>query len=111
MVSLTRLISAAVGAALLNKEIRQAFMSSQTKSAKVSNRPEPLQALIEGALAFIMLWSMKGSWIAQPAAISAIAALLVSLMKSKKEQKEQNETFGQKDQVIDIEDYTIVDEK
>jgi hypothetical protein len=49
--------------------------------------------------------------IAQPAAISAIAALLVSLMKSKKEQNEQSETLGQKDQVIDIEDYTIIDEK
>jgi hypothetical protein len=106
MVSLTKLMSAAVGTALLNKEIRQALMSSLTKSANGSNRPDQAQTLVEGALAFVLLRSMKGSWIAQPAAISAIAALLVSLMKPK---NEKGEPFDKKEQVIDIDDYTIVD--
>ncbi len=105
MVSVTRLMSAAVGAALLNKEIRQAVISSLTKSANGSNRSNQLQTLIEGALAFILLRSTKGSWIAQPATISAIAALLASLIKSKEE------PHVQKGKVIDIDDYTIVDEK
>jgi hypothetical protein len=99
-------MSAAVGAALLNKEIRQAFMSSLTKSAKGDKRPDQAQTLIEGALAFVLLRAMKGTWIAQPAAISAIAALLVSLMKSK---DEKSEAFDQKERVIDIDDYTIID--
>lgn len=101
-------MSAAVGAALLNKELRDAFLSSLTKSTKGSGRSNHSQALIEGALAFLLLRSakMRGSWIAQPAAISAIAALLVSFMNSK---SEKSEPFDQKDRVIDIDDYTIVD--
>jgi hypothetical protein len=99
-------MSAAVGTALLNKEIRQALMSSLTKSANGSNRPNQAQTLVEGALAFVLLRSMKGSWIAQPAAISAIAALLVSLMKPK---NEKDKPFDTAERVIDIDDYTIVD--
>lgn len=98
-------MSAAAGAALLNKEIRQAIISSLTKSANGNSQPDQLQALIEGALAFVLLRSMKGSWIAQPAAISAIAALLATLMKSKEE------PHGQKGRVIDIDDFTVINEK
>lgn len=106
MVSLTRLMSTAVGTALLNKDIREALVSSLTKSANGRNRPDQVQTLVEGALAFVLLRSMKGSWIAQPAAISAIAALLVSLMKSN---NEKGEPFDKRERVIDIDDYTIVD--
>jgi hypothetical protein len=105
MVSVTRLMSAAVGAALLNKEIRQAVISSLTKSANDSKKPNSLQTLIEGALALVLLRWTRGSWIAQPAAISAIAALLAGLAKS-------NEGPNvQKERIIDIDDYTVVDEK
>lgn len=119
MVSVTKLMSAAVGAVLLNKEIRQAVISSLTKSANSnksnsnqpnsnqpnSNQPNSnqLQTLIEGALAFLLLRSTKGSWIAQPATISAIAALLASLIKPNKGPDMQ------KEKVIDIDDYTVVD--
>ncbi len=104
MVSVKRLMSAAVGAALLNKEIRQAVISSLTKSANSNkSNSNQLQTIIEGALAFLLLRSTKGSWIAQPATISAIAALLASLIKSNKEPNVQ------KDKVIDIDDYTVVD--
>jgi hypothetical protein len=99
-------MSAAVGAAILNKEIRQSVMSSLTKAANGSKRPDQTQTIIEGALAYILLRSMKGSWIAQPASISAIAALLVSLMKSNAEKKEPSNHDAQ---VIDIDDYTVID--
>ncbi len=105
MASVTKLMSAAIGAALLNKEIRQAVISSLTKSANGSNKSSQLQTIIEGALAFLLLRSTKGSRTLQPATISAIAALLASLIKYKKE------PHVQKGNVIDIDDYTIVDEK
>lgn len=105
MVSVTRLMRAAVGAALLNKEIRQAVISSLTKSANGKDRSNQLQTIIEGALAFLLLRSTKGSRTLQPATISAIAALLTSMIKSKEGH------HVQKDKVIDIDDYTIVDEK
>ncbi len=107
MVSVKRLMSAAVGAALLNKEIRQAVISSLTKSAnrnRSNSNHNQLQTIIEGALAVLLLRSAKGSWIAQPATISAIAALLASLVKSREEPNMQ------KDKVIDIDDYTVVNE-
>jgi len=108
-----RLMKAAIVAALLNKEIRQAITSMLTKSMNGRNRSthsNSLSALIESILAITMSRSMKGnwakgSWATQPATISAISALLTTLLKSKEGRHDRE------DRIIDIDDYTIVDEK
>jgi hypothetical protein len=117
MVSFTRLMKAAIVAALLNREVRQAITSMLTKSingrmngTNRSRHSGSLSDLIESILAITMSRSMRGSWAreswaAQPATISAISALLTALLKPKEGR------HGHEDRIIDIDDYTIVDEK
>jgi hypothetical protein len=114
-----RLMKAAIIAALLNKEIRQAITSTLAKSVSGrmngknrSTHSDSLSAIIESILAITMSRSMKGnwakgSWATQPATISAISVLLATLMKS----KERRYNREGEDRIIDIDNYTIVDEK
>jgi hypothetical protein len=105
-------MKAAIVAALLNREVRQAITSMLTKSINGRmngiNRPRhssSLSDLIESILAITMSRSMRGSWAAQPSTISAINALLTALLKPKEGR------YGHEDRIIDIDDYTVVDEK
>lgn len=110
-------MKAAIVAALLNKEIRQAITSTLAKSMSGrmngrnrSTHSDSLSSLIESILAITMSRSTKGnwakgSWAVQPATISAISALLTTLLRPKEGRHDRE------DRIIDIDDYTIVEEK
>jgi len=116
MVKLMKWIKAAIIAALLNETVKSALMARlmrsingltrpSTGSVRGSNQPNYLRTLLEAALALMLLKSKKGSWNTQPMAISTIAALLASLMDQAARPHEK------RNQVIDIDDYKIVDER
>jgi hypothetical protein len=115
MVKLMKWIKAAVIAALLNETIKSALISKLVRSVsrsarpstgtvRGSNQPNHLGTLLEAALALMLLRLKKGSWNMQPMAVSTIAALLASLMEPAARPHEQ------RNHVIDIDDYKIVDE-
>jgi hypothetical protein len=61
---------------------------------------------------------MKKSWIAEPALISTIAALLLAMLKPRDAAQGSatgaagaSGNFGRRDRVIDVNDYTVVEEK
>lgn len=104
MVKLMSLIKAAIGAVLLNDAVRNALIGTMTKSKKGRSSKIP-QAAMEGVLASTLLRSMKGDKVMGPAIISAISAFLFSL-------RESNEGhYSKKGRVVDIDDYTVINEK
>ena len=96
MGTLTRLMKAAVGAALLKS------MSWMMRPSTV--RPGYIQALIKGVLTVVLFRSMNRSGLALPAILSAVGALLLSLIRSREGRQEHN------DRIIDLDEYTVVDE-
>jgi hypothetical protein len=133
MVILRKLIKIAISTALLNKVVRGAFTNALMKSAKwalqpsmrssisafftnhvkaksgTSLWPHYVQTLLKAGLALALLRFTKKSWIIESAGISTIGALLLSLMRSKDDQTPGKS--GQRDQIIDLNEYTIIDEK
>jgi hypothetical protein len=127
MGTLTRLIKTLIWAAILDRVVKEAIMVGLMKSVswvlrpstgsimgalmsrlfpitKGSIRPGYIQALLKSVLAVVLLRSMNRSELALPAIISAAGALLLSLIGSKEERQEHN------DRVIDLDEYTVVDE-
>ena len=127
MGTLTRLIKAAVGAALLNRAIRDAIAAALMRSicwmmrpstgsmigalmadlfnaTKGSIRPGYIQALIKGVLTVVLFRSMNRSGLALPAILSAVGAFLLSLIRLREGRQEHN------DRIIDLDEYTVVDE-
>ncbi|MHC1687345.1 MAG: hypothetical protein AB9879_06505 [Methanothrix sp.] len=89
----------------------------KSKSAGSSN-PGILPSILKGLLAFALLKTMKKSWIAEPALISTIAALLLAMLKPRDAAQGSatgaagaSGNFGRRDRVIDVNDYTVVEEK
>lgn len=138
MAKLTGLIKTVIGAAIFRKAIKGAFTIALAKSLSWITRPETLsmlgkhasnllksklsgagpgilQTMLKGLLAFALLKTMKKSWIAEPALLSTIAALLLAIMKPKDTAQESpagaSGSSGRRDRVIDINDYTVVEEK
>ncbi|RQW78928.1 MAG: hypothetical protein EHM14_10450 [Methanothrix sp.] len=138
MAKLTGLIKTVIGAAIFRKAIKGAFTIALAKSLNWITRPETLsmlgkhasnllkskpagagpgilQTMLKGLLAFALLKTMKKSWIAEPALLSTIAALLLAIMKPKDAAQESTAgasgSSGRRDRVIDIDDYTVVEEK
>lgn len=130
---LVRLIKGVIGAALLNKAVRNAFMASliksvnwilrpstisrimafftnQVKSTPGSSRTNFLTSLFKVAAELALLRFAKRSGFSGPAALSALAALLLATMKGREENSGTN-SKRQKDQVIDIDEYTILDDR
>jgi len=104
MVKLMSLIKAAIGAVLLNDAVRNALIGTMTKSKKGRSSKIP-QVAMEGVLASTLLRSMKGDKVLGPAIISAISAFLLSMRNS-------NEGHhSKKGRVVDIDDYTVINEK
>ncbi len=129
---LAKLIKTVISAVLLNKAVRgalivtlvklvkwtlrpstrsriMAFFSNLIKSVPGSSRPNFLTGLFKGIAKLALLWFAKRSGFSGPAALSALAALLLAMMKGREEspgasRKKQN------DQIIDIDEYTVVDE-
>lgn len=129
---LARLIKTFIGAALLNKTVRNAFVVSLIKSMNWALRPSTrsriaafftnllkptpgrsnpslLTSLFKGAAEILLLRFAKKSGFSGPAALSALAALLLAMMKVRESTGTSSER--QKDQVIDLDEYTIVDER
>ena len=129
---LARLIKTVIGAALLNKTVRNAFVVSLIKSTNWalrpstrsriaafftnllkstsgSSRPNFLASIFKGAAEILLLRYAKKSGFSGPAALSALAALLLAMMKVRESTGTSSER--QKDQVIDLDEYTIVDER
>ncbi|VVB72615.1 Uncharacterised protein [uncultured archaeon] len=133
MGTLIRVIKAAIGAALLNRAVKGAFvaaimrliswvMQPSTSSkirAFISDLISPKQSrrgykiprtLLEGLLAFALIRSKKKGWIFEPAVISTALALIFSLLRSGA--RSNGKVQGpKKDYVLDFEEYTVVDEK
>lgn len=130
---LTRLIKTVIGAALLNKAVRNAFVASLIKSANWitrpstisritaffktlvtstpgSSRPNFLTGIFKGLAEYALLRFAKRSGFSGTAALSALAALLLAMMKGREEHPGTS-SRKQKDQVIDLDEYTIVDDK
>jgi len=138
MVKLTGLLKTIIGAAIFRKAIKGAFTIALAKSLSWISRPETismlgkhaaallkskpagnspgiLQTILKGLLAFTLLKTMKKSRIAEPAVISTIAALLLAMMKPKEARQKSAAgapgSGGCRDRVIDVDDYTVVEEK
>ena len=130
---LVRLIKAVIGAALLNKAVRNAFLASLVKSVNWIFRPKTisrimafftnlvktapgssgtnfLASLFKVAAELALLRFAKKSGFTGPAALSALAALLLATMRGRDENSGTN-SKSQKDQVIDINEYTILDDR
>ena len=89
----------------------------KSKSAG-SSSPGILPSILKGLLAFALLKTMKKSWIAEPALLSTIAALLLAMLKPRDAAQGSatgaagaSGNFGRRDRVIDVNDYTVVEEK
>ena len=88
-----------------------AFVTNLLKAKPgISQRDHYLQTLLKAAFAFVLLRFTKKSWIIESVGISTIGALLLALMRLREGYKTTSKN-GQKDQIIDIDEYTIVDEK
>jgi hypothetical protein len=130
---LVRLIKAVISAALLNKAVRNAFMASLIKSVNWILRPSTiskitaffanlakstpgsdrtnfLTSLFKVAAELALLRFAKRSGFSGQAALSALAALLLATMKGR-EENSGTSSKRQKDQVIDIDEYTILDDR
>jgi len=99
MVKLIRMMMAVIGAALLNKILKE----SLTPSTNLMNSRNKLQ-ILQNVINTILLLRSKDGWLMQPAAISTFSAFMSSLMKSL-------EGSEHKDRIIEIDDYKVVDEK
>jgi len=98
---LARLIKAVIGAALLNKAVRNAILVALIKSVNWILRPSTISRIMAFA---------KRSGVSGPAALSALAAILLAMMKGREESPGAS-SKRQKDQVIDLDEYTILDDR
>jgi len=73
-------------------------------------RQNYLQSLLKGALTLVLLRYMKRSGISQLSPIPIIGALLLNLIGSKND-REDPELRGKKNQIIDIDEFTVVDKE
>lgn len=132
MGTLTGLLKAAISAALLNRTVRSALLKGFTRSmnwvmqpstssriiAFVSSllkptsgsRPGLLQTLIRGAFALVLLRLTASSRILKLAAFSGLGAILLDILKAGVGSQNARKK-GQKDRVIDIDEYTVIEEK
>jgi hypothetical protein len=130
---LARLIKTVIGAALLNKALRNAFIasligsvnwvlrpsttsritaffSSLAKSTPGSIRSGFLKSLFKGVAELVLLRFAKRSGFSGLAVLSAIAALLLAMMKGREESPGISRN-KKKDQIIDLDEYTILDDR
>lgn len=130
---LVRLIKAVIGAALLNKAVRNvfivaliksvnwvlrpstisrimAFFTNLLKSVPGSSRPNFLTSVFKGIAELALLRYAKRSGFSGPAALSALAAILLAMMKGR-EESPGTSSKKQKNQIIDLDEYTIEDDR
>jgi len=130
---LAKLIKTVISAVLLNKAVRgalivtlvklvkwtlrpstrsriMAFFANLIKSVPGSSRSNFLTGLFKAIAELALLWFAKRSGFSGPAALSALAALLLAMMKGSEESPGAS-SKKQKDQIIDIDEYTVVDDR
>ncbi|MCK9440106.1 MAG: hypothetical protein M0Q13_01605 [Methanothrix sp.] len=130
---LAKLIKTVISAVLLNKAVRSAFIVTLIKSVKWIIRPSTisrimaffsslaksapgirrsnfLASIFKGAAELALLRFAKRSGFSGPAALSALAALLMAMMRGREESPGAS-SKRQKDKIIDIDEYTIVDDR
>jgi len=133
MAILAKLIKTIIGAALINKAFRNTFIAALTKSvnwilqpstisrmtaffaklaksAPGSNRSNILAVLLKGAAELMLLRFAKRGGLLGPAALSALVALLLGTLRERGENSGTS-SKRQKDQVIDHDDFTILDDR
>jgi hypothetical protein len=133
MVMLARLIKTVLSAARLNKAVRSAFIvglirsvswifrpstlsrikvfiTNLVKSTPGSIRPNILSSLFKGAAELLLLRFAKRGGVSGAAALSALAALLLGMMRGQEDSSGPRRK-KQKDQIIDLDEYTVVDER
>jgi len=129
---LAKLIKTAISAVLLNKAVRGAIIVTLVKSVKWALRPSTisrimaffarlvksvpgnsrsnfLTGLLKGIAELALLRFAKRSGFSGPAVLSALAAILLAMVKGSEESSGAS-SKKQKDQIIDIDEYTVVDE-
>jgi hypothetical protein len=79
-------------------------------SAPGSNSSNLLSILFKGAMELLLLRFAKRSGFLGPAALSALVALLLGTLRGRDENSGTNRR-RQKDQIIDHDDYTIMDDR
>jgi hypothetical protein len=112
---LVKLIKAVIGAALLNKAVRNAFIVALIKSMSWILRPATISrimAFFTSIAELALLRSAKRSGFSVPAALSALAAILLAMMKGREGRESPDASRKrQKDQIIDLDEYTILDDR
>jgi hypothetical protein len=133
MGTLIGLLKAAINAALLNKTVRGALLMALTSlmnwvmqpstSSRIiafvsslmkptsGSRPGLFQTLIKGAFGLVLLRLTASGQILKLVAFSGLGALLLDLLKASVGSEDANQKKGQKDRVIDIDEYTVIEEK
>jgi len=130
---LARLIKAIIGAALLNKAVRNAFIATLMKSVNWIMQPSTisrimaffaqlvkttpgssksnlLRSLFKGAAELMLLQFSKRSGFSGTAALSTLAAILLAMMRGGEESQSAS-SKKKHDQVIDLDEYTILDDR
>jgi hypothetical protein len=110
---LARLIKTVIGAALLNKTVRNAFIASLIKSMNWIMQPSTISritAFLKGIAELALLRYARRSGVSGQAALSALAAILLAMMR-RREESQGTSGKKQKDQIIDLDEYTIVDDR
>jgi hypothetical protein len=110
---LLRLLKTAIGAALLNRVVRSALLAALVKSVDWILRPSNISRIVsffKGAAELLLLRFEKRSGFFGPAAISALVSLLLAMMRWREENPGTSSKM-QKDQIIDIDEYTIIEDK
>jgi hypothetical protein len=130
---LAKLIKTAISAVLLNKAMRSAFVAALIKSLKWMLQPSTrsgimaffakLAKVVPGSAPgksssnllsilseLLLLRFAKRSGFLGPAALSALAALLLGTLRGREANSGTNSS-RQKDQIIDYDDYTILDDR
>lgn len=132
MGTLMGLLKAAISAALLNKTVRSALLAGVTRlmnwvmqpstSSRIiafisslmkptsGSRPSLFQTLIKGAFSLVLLRLTRGSRILELAAFSGLGAILLDILKASVGSQNADKK-RQKDQVIDIDEYTLIEDK
>ena len=87
-----------------------AFFANLIKSVPGSSRPNFLTGLFKGIVELELLRFAKRSGFSGPAVLSALAAILLAMMKGSEESPGAS-SKRQKDQIIDIDEYTVVDDR
>jgi hypothetical protein len=131
MGTLIGLMKAAIGAVLLNRTVRNAFLSGATRSLNYilqpstssriiafisglikfasGSQPNLLQTLLKGAFGLVLLKLTRRSRILELAAFSGLGAFLLDILRANGGRQNENKK-RQTDRIIDIDEYIVIED-